>query len=66
MRKIIAVIDEDGAVNITVQEGFKGEQCAGELEKILKELEAEGLVIKSKSVVKKASLSESVRQSVSA
>lgn len=68
MKKKIATIDENGVIEITDKEGFLGEACAGEMEKLLNLLEEEGITVKTKTVkrVVCASSQAAARQGVSA
>ena len=66
MKKKIATVDENGVIEITDQEGFRGEECAGELDRVLRLLEEEGIIVKTKAVIRRAAASASNQQKVSA
>ena len=68
MKKKIATVDENGVIEIIDKEGFHGEVCAGELEKLLRLLEEEGIEVKTKTVKRVVCTSSqaAARQGVSA
>lgn len=66
MKKIQVTVDEDGNISIDM-DGFQGETCAAELNKMLSALSESGVKVKKVAEKRKLTSSASVtaRQSVS-
>lgn len=63
-KQITITVGDDGKLEIKT-DGYRGEECAPDFEKLLKALEEEGLKVKSKDVKRKVDSAAAVRQGVS-